>query len=337
MSAAALGRRVGAAVAAALLCGSSTIDLAAPAAFDRAAAADGDRAAVCRVAEHRYRIVGKIRLALFWIGRDDVGGARMTWRSDARGTVLSLLAGSEPQRAPRSLNQWAYVREETRTQDANVFTLRSLNDDGSQPDGALDAGDGPLFGVSCASMTADRVTTAAATVTARHLTYRMFDRLLDRLAGAPLWKARQSDRPAGAEAGFLNALRRVIDIDERPGPPQARVRATYVYNGTVYELRVERRRPLGPTPVGSRTFDRLVRAELALRNQTSGEITKFAVTYVPGEPLPVQIFYQPSFWVSIELRLDDRADVPADPAADDAVLGRIRAICHAADGSGSAR
>lgn len=44
--------------------------------------------------------------------------------------------------------------------------------------------------------------------------------------------------------------------------------------------------------------------------------------------LPVQIFYQPSFWLSVELRLDDGADVPADPATDGSVLTRIRSICR---------
>jgi len=43
--------------------------------------------------------------------------------------------------------------------------------------------------------------------------------------------------------------------------------------------------------------------------------------------LAVQIFYQPSFWLRIEIQLDDDADVPADPATDGATLSRIRAIC----------
>jgi hypothetical protein len=40
----------------------------------------------------------------------------------------------------------------------------------------------------------------------------------------------------------------------------------------------------------------------------------------------VQIFYQPSFWLRVELRLDDEADVPADPVADGSMLARIRAM-----------
>jgi hypothetical protein len=44
--------------------------------------------------------------------------------------------------------------------------------------------------------------------------------------------------------------------------------------------------------------------------------------------LPVQIFYQPSFWISIELRQDDAADVPPDPAESRSTLTRIQAICN---------
>src|SRR5450756_1103342 len=42
------------------------------------------------VAEHRYRVAAKIRpLVLFWIGKDNVGGARLRWRrgeNDERGS-----------------------------------------------------------------------------------------------------------------------------------------------------------------------------------------------------------------------------------------------------------
>lgn len=327
--------RAAALLAAIALCTpAAEVNVATPPLPNRAAIAR-ERSASRIVAEHRYRIVGRVRLALFWFSRDDVGGARLTWRSDGRGTVLALLAGSDPARAPRGLNQWVYVREETHTDDADVFTLRSLNDDGGAPDAPLDAGNGPLFGASCASMTQQRVSSAATTVAAHDATYRMFDRVLDRLAASADWTSRESGRPAGADAGFLSALRHVVDLDD--GSPLAPARATYVYNSTIYDLTARRRHPLGRTEIGGRTFDRLNRADCAVRNRTTGDVTSFSVTYAPGLSLPVQIFYQPSFWIRIELRLDDRADVPADPAGDAAVLERLRAICHAAGPAASDR
>jgi hypothetical protein len=90
---------------------------------------------------------------------------------------------------------------------------------------------------------------------------------------------------------------------------------------------------MGKTRIGARTFDRLIRSDLAVRNRTTGDVSRFAVVYSPdpdGPELPVQIFFQPSFWLRIELRLDDSADVPPDPAADRDILLRIRAMCAGA-------
>jgi len=113
----------------------------------------------------------------------------------------------------------------------------------------------------------------------------------------------------------------------RPGP------VSYVFNNKLYDLDIRRVRALGRTTVGSRTFEQLTRVDLTIRNRTSGDLTKFAVTTVPdpiGVALPVQIFFQPSFWIVVELRLDERADVPHDPADDGSLLTRMRDICASA-------
>jgi hypothetical protein len=298
------------------------------------AAADVSSAAVPSVptpfAEHRYRIVGKLHLGLFSIGRDDVGSGRMTWRSDGATSSLTLLVGSDPQRAPRSLNQWGYLREETRPADgAEVFSLRSLDRGEGAPDAGFGVGDGPLFGVSCASFSALDVSVAQTTVNASGVTYRMFNQLLDRVGDSPQWTEKHTHRPAGADAGFLTALQHAISYigagSVKSVPP-----VTYVYNNTIYDLRVRGSQTLGRTVVGTRTFERLSRSEFSIRNRTTGDVTKFGVTHTPdrsGMALPVQIFYQPSFWLSVELRLDDDADVPADPDTDGSALPRIRALC----------
>lgn len=290
-------------------------------------------------AEHRYRIIGKLRLGLFSITRDDVGSARIAWRSDGPTSTLTLLVGSDPSRAPRGVNQWGYIREEVHRADAGaqVFSLRSLDGDDLTPDAAFGLGDGPLFGVSCSSFREGDVHNVQTTVKAKGVTYRMFNQLLERLPDTSSWKERRVQRPAGSEPGFLTALQDVIGQANggRVGSPST---VTYVYNGTVYDLTLRSSRALGATTVGTRLFDRLTRSDLAIRNRTTGDITKFAVTHMPGHggmPLPVQIFYRPNFWLSVELRLDGDADVPADPEADDAVLARIHAIC--ARGAASTR
>lgn len=287
------------------------------------------------LAEHRYRIVGKLRLAFFWAGRDDVGSARMTWRSDGTTSALTLLVGSNPVRAPRNMNEWSYLREEVQSNRAEVFTLRSLGSDEAPPNPRYTPAEGPLFGVSCASFREQDVHSAHTTVTARGATYWMFGRLLEQIAASPDWQERHIARPAGASAGFLTALQHLIGL----GGTDARALKSlqpevYVHNNTVYDLSVRDSQNLGRTRVGARLFDRLIRTDFSVRNRTTEEVSRFGVTYLPdrvGRSLPVQIFYQPSFWLRVELRLDDAAEVPADPSADESVLTRIRAIC---DGAG---
>ena len=284
-------------------------------------------------AEHRYRIVGKLRLAVFWVSRDDVGSARMSWRSDGTTSALTLLLGSDPQRAPRGLNQWGYLREEVRRDFTDVFSLRSVDREGDDRSGGFSVGDGPEFGVSCAAIGADDVSIRQTRVTARGVTYRMFDQLLDRLGAVPQWEERHMPRPSGAAPGFLTAIQQAIRLgeataDDRGGKTLRTV--SYVYNNAIYDLTVHGRERLGRTTVGTRTFEHLMRTQLSIRNRTTTDVTRLSLTYSPEDgaaPLPVQIFYQPSFWLRIELRLDDDADVPPDPAADGTLLTRIRAIC----------
>lgn len=286
-----------------------------------------------QVFEHRYRVIGKVRLLLFWASRDNVGSARMTARGDGEASTLTFLVGSDPQRAPRQLNEWSYVREEVSSTQADVFALSSL-DPATLPRRPDTRVEGDVFGVSCASIAGDAVRSAQTRILAPGVTYRMFDRLLDRVAASAAWQRQDMPRPSGAKAGFLTAMQHVLrsgwlDVDSR----QARKPVTYVYNNAVYDLTIRDVDQFGPTRVGGRTFDRLIRTDFSVRKRGTRDVSRFSVTYSPeqgGSVLPVQIFYQPSFWLRIELRLDDDVDAPADPAADGSVLARIRAICAGA-------
>jgi len=318
-----------------------TAALVLPAAFNLTAAPaarlektnGAGRPGLLAAAEHRYRIAGRVRLALFWVGRDDVGSARMSWQTDGTTSALTLLIGSDPQRAPRRLNQWGYLREELRPESAQVFSLRSVDDDGGDASAGFEIGDGPDFGISCASIGDDEVSSRRAKVSGHGVTYRMFEQLLDRLPADSRWEHRQMRRPAGADAGFLTAIQHAIRLADTTAAERSTKRfqpVTYVYNDSVYDLTIQRRDLLGLTTIGARRFEQLVRMDFSIRNRRTGDVSKFGITYSPENgtmPLPVQIFYQPSFWLRIELRLDDTADVPADPASDDSVLRRIRAVC----------
>ena len=75
------------------------------------------------VREARYVVNARIRpLALFWVGRDDVGDARFTWRQDPSGRrAYQLLVGSDPARTPRQINRWGFIAEEIHEDRAEVL------------------------------------------------------------------------------------------------------------------------------------------------------------------------------------------------------------------------
>jgi hypothetical protein len=103
----------------------------------------------------------------------------------------------------------------------------------------------------------------------------------------------------------------------------------YLYDGAIYDLSVRNGVSVGPMDVGTRHFDELTRAEFAVVNRRTRQTTRFTAHFStdPAQALPVQISFQPSFWIRVELRLDDSVDAPIDPAADLATLRRIKAVC----------
>ena len=156
------------------------------------AAVSGPSMSLPKVAEHRYRVAAKIRpLLLFWIGRDNVGSARMAWyrgAGDDRG--YELLLGSDPARAPRRINQWGYVAEETRGGVAAILGVMKQSDDASLEDAQSRLEDEQRTGFVFrmireqirAGESVAQVTTARF---GRDYSYREFDLLLPSVRGDP--------------------------------------------------------------------------------------------------------------------------------------------------------
>lgn len=290
------------------------------------------------VSEHRYRIVGKIRLLLFWIGADDVGGARVTWRSDGSdGDELALLIGSDPDRAPRRINEWGYIREQVRGENARVFGVRTVTDAESldAARAALDTRDGrAVFGAICSRVTAQDVTTSVATVTGpADLSYRRIDRLLDVLAAHRVWESRHIGRPAGTAPGFLTAFNQLLlamAASARAGRPAASSPTAYVYKDAVFDLGADRVEPVAELKTSVGVFHNLVRAEFTIRNRRLRGTTRFQTTFgIDGAlaGVPIQATYQPSWWFKIRLDLDDDVSVPAEPSGDEGLRQRVDEMC----------
>jgi len=288
--------------------------------------------------DHLYRIVGKVRPLFFWVSADDVGGARITWRATNHNRAVSLLIGSEPQRAPREVNEWGYIREDMSGDATTVFGVRTVTD-GDSPDEAdlRRAQHGPLaeLGVLCSTVTEFDTDSQTATVyVSRDATYRHVDRVLDVVERNARWKQRHTIRPAGAAPGFLTAL----DLMMRSSAASARAtntveefpRLSYVYKDAVYDLIARRVEPLPWLRIRSGVFRNLLRTEISVRSRAIGSVTRFVIVYGTEGPLaavPVYAQYQPNWWFKVELELDESGDVPVDPAGELSVRRRINALC----------
>jgi hypothetical protein len=288
---------------------------------------------------HLYRIVGKIRFLLFWAGADDVGGARITWHDGDRDQVVSLLIGSDPQRAPRSVNEWGYVREDLAGDSTTIFGIRTVSD-GDSPDAAearrTQAGGLAEFGVLCSTVsTVDVESRTTTAYVPRDVTYRDIGRVLDALERSARWKQVHTRRPAGVAPGFLIALDQLMRSSAAAARGLSTIpkvpRLAYVYKDAVYDLIARRVERVAQLRTHSGLFQNLLRTEFAVRNRATGSTTDFRVTYGTEGSLagvPVYAQYQPNWWFKVELELDEGADVPDDPAGQLSIRQRIDAQCR---------
>lgn len=288
-----------------------------------------------RNAEHRYRIVGKVRLLFVWASADDVGGARLTWRGGDHNQSVALLIGSDPRRAPRGVNEWGYIREDVSADATKVFGIRTVTEGDSpeQADARRRARDQVVeLGVLCSKVS--RVDAASRTATvqvAGDATYRDLDRVLNVIERHGAWNGRRTVRPANVAPGFLTALDLMMRISARqPGETPSSPRLSYVYKDAVYDLIPRRVERIAALRTESGGYENLLRTDVAVKNRTTGSITGFSITYGTEGPLagvPVAAKYQPNWWFKVELELDEGQDVPPDPAADVSINQRIAQLC----------
>jgi hypothetical protein len=274
--------------------------------------------------EHRYRVGGKVRLLVFWAGSDDVGGARLSRRMDASGgSTISFLAGSNPERAPRNLNRWGYVLEHQAGPAGGAFIVRSIDHPGpAGPPVRVAAGAGnALFGAGCSSMRGDSEVASVTSVRVEQdLTFRQFDRMLSTI-DASRWEQRPGTPAAGAYPGFFTALQAAIDETVSAGDRVVPRPRAYLFNGALFDLLVR-----GVKRAGAG----LLRGQYAYRNRQTGEGSDFTVVFeTVGDRagIPIAMTFMPSWWMKVELTLDEQADVPRDPARDSRLSQQIQHMC----------
>jgi hypothetical protein len=267
--------------------------------------------------ERRYTMSGAIRPLLFWISRDDIGLARVVWRRAADGARgYELLIGTDPSRAPRSLNRWGYIAEDMRGTEWSMLALMTRSDESSYDEAATSATRGRTAGEFRAirARVADAAATwqVAAVQTPEPLTVHDLGAALDRVGNGTAWAARRDMRlPAEARPGFLAALAELVDRAVTTGEHAdaahlSRTRLQYLFAGQVYELRLRRAdRGVEPfrddsIPVVRTTFDIHT---LATNARTQFEMICGTEGALAG--VPISVSWQPRWWLKVSLTLID--------------------------------
>jgi hypothetical protein len=265
--------------------------------------------------EHSYVVNARVRpLLLFWIARDNVGEARLTWRAGADSRrAFEFLIGSDPDRAPRHINRWGFIVEESNGEEAQVLgVMKGAREETIEEAEAQIAQreETSTFKALRATITGSRAVSEPMTVHApAHLTYRDLDTLLALIPAEPPSR-RTVDLPAGTHTGFLAAMDSLIQ--ESIGPCQrGRARdvpvVRYVYNQTIYELSLAScdGKPELRTKTG--TFADVIDARFQLRDGKTNYETKFRMAYGTSGDLrgvPVRAVFRARWWMEIELELD---------------------------------
>jgi hypothetical protein len=266
----------------------------------------------------RYTMSGSVRPLLFWIGRDDIGAARIVWRRDDEGARgYELLIGTDPAHAPRALNRWGYIAEEVLGADGSMLALMTRADETGYEEAAASAAGRPTggeFRAIRARVGGGAATWQVATAsTHQPLTFHDLDAALDRVGNELISTAhRRMQVSGGVRPGFLVALAELLDRavrianERRDGAALQPLRLEYLFGGAVYELRLRHARP-GIEPVQN-TSAPIVRTTFEIRTPATNARTRFDVVCGTEGSLagvPVFVAWQPRWWLAVSLRLVD--------------------------------
>lgn len=261
---------------------------------------------------HHYSIAARVRpLLVFWIDRSGVGDAIVTRRLSPGEATYALLIGSDPERAPRRINRWGYIKEEIRGGEARLVGLMTESDEESieEADASLRAqarGDHP-FKIIRATVNGEQAQSIVTSIGAPHdYSYRQLQMVLDLARReSPEGKARTIRLPPGTRPGFLVALADAMRTPAGPIP--------YVYYGRIYELRQTGARTIPDLQIDRASYGRAIAADFSVTSTYDGEVTRFSMTYgTEGRfaQVPLTVSYRPRWWMEVNLTVDDAADAP---------------------------
>ena len=288
-------------------------------------------------AEYDYIMTARVRLLLFWAGKDDVGGGyirRGMSMENQPSEFFQIVMGSDPAKAPRAINRWGaaservlFARQGSEAQSSTFFGFMKVYK-GNSPDEMRKELDGEkgsgqyLF--SAILNQADADSTSAKTVPFTSNTdyniHQMdaaepvvFDQLQNTQGKFRLLDPEQY-HACGRPEGFLSSVAELVDsaLDGRATPEAL----CYVYNGQLFRLTLTHVAPVehesvrvsldGASQPYTRDYSDLRLARFDNYNETMRQGSSFELllgTKGNLRGVPVRISYQPNWWFQVVLNL----------------------------------
>jgi hypothetical protein len=300
--------------------------------------------------EYDYVMTVRVRLLLFWVGKDDVGGGyvrRGISSEDPREEMFQVLFGSEPAKTPRAINRWGAGTEAVWHQNAVESSFKaddvvssaflgfmkpSRGKSASEMQGELkkEKEQGTYIFTGIVSRAEPGRVTSLIVPLQSQTDYNLhqYDEaqpiMLSRIAASdrPL-KTLQSPASCPRAGQFLGTVSELLDaaLDGRKAP----FSLCYLYDAEEDLLTVERTELLPKLPVqlhGAKgvtlldtEYQNILQLDFLNTNKTTGRKVNFSIlvgTQGPLRGIPVQIRYQPNWWFQIVLNL---RNLPAPPLA----------------------
>jgi hypothetical protein len=293
------------------------------------------------VVEFDYVMTARVRLLFFWAGKDDVGGGyvrRGISKDDPRQEVFQVLFGSDPARAPRSINRWGAGTEIVWHKDpavnpaksddvvASAFfgfmkssTGKSMSEMQQELKKEKDRGEHLFTGILSRVEAGRAISLVVPLASNEDYNLHQYGEaepvMLEKLSSSERPARTLDNAPGCPRAGeFLGSVSQLMDAAlEKPSLPAS---LCYVYDAQVNTLTLERIEPIRKLNVKvnsakggtltEQTYDELLEGDFVSANQVTGRRVYFTIVMGTQGALrgtPVQIRYQPNWWFQVVLNL----------------------------------
>ena len=298
--------------------------------------------------QYNYEMTARVRLILFWIGKENVGGGyvrRGQIQGEQNAELVQVLFGSDPAKAPKAINRWGagtevYTTRATSGKDSSTYSAffgfmkSSKGKSVSEMQGELakeSSQSEHLFSAILSRVESGRALSLIVPMRS-NVDYNLYQ--LDEAQSYVFDEFLSSSRPlkeipsapqCPRNSGFLGTVAELIDA--ALAGQKTPVSLCYVYDAQVHTLSLRSVTPLSQltvrnhppdatdkTATAVQTYSNLLEAEFLSESKESGKHSSF--TLVLGTTgrlrgIPLQIRYQPNWWFQVVLNLCPESPQPS--------------------------